>query len=78
MHSGQHCCTFIIVFFSAALYLSFSFIYKKYIHVWIIMYVGGSPFIAAEGVFYIYTFSRPKPLTEAHVGTYLFDFKVFQ
>ena len=42
------------------------------------MHVGDSPFIAAEGVFYIYTFARPKPLTEARAGAYLFDFKVFQ
>jgi len=26
----------------------------------------------------MYTFARPKPMTNAHVGAYLFDFKVFQ
>ena len=42
------------------------------------MYVGDSPFIAAADVFFIYTFARLKPVTDAHTGTYLFDFKVFQ
>ena len=67
-----------IVFFPRGIIIPFPFIYKNYIHVWIIMHVGDSPFIATEGVFYIYTFARPMPLTEARADAYLFDFKVFQ